>query len=52
MTEPLLQNEETVEDGRHGRRSSVASPMRVQNDVAPAAILKVGGALLAAWLVV
>jgi predicted PurR-regulated permease PerM len=52
MAEPLLQNEGTMEDGREGRRSSAASPLRVQYDVAPAAIFKVGGALLTAWLVV
>jgi predicted PurR-regulated permease PerM len=52
MGEPLLRSEEKTEDSRHDGLSPIASTMRVQNDVAPAAILKVGGALLAAWLVV
>src|SRR6478609_5119237 len=39
-------------DGMHGGPSPGTAPLRVQHDVAPAAILKVGGALLAAWLVV
>jgi predicted PurR-regulated permease PerM len=52
MGEPLLGSEEKTEDSRHDGLSPMASTLRVQNDVAPAAILKVGGALLAAWLVV
>jgi predicted PurR-regulated permease PerM len=52
MGQPSLRRDKEMEDGRHAGPSPVTSAMRVQCDVAPAAILKVGGGLLAAWLVV
>jgi predicted PurR-regulated permease PerM len=52
MGQPSLSGDKNIEDGGHAGPSPVPSAMRVQNDVTTAAIFKVGGALLAAWLVV
>jgi predicted PurR-regulated permease PerM len=52
MGQPSSSRAKGMEDGGHAGPSPVTSAMRVQFDVATAAILKVGGALLAAWLVV
>ena len=48
MSEPSLGMAEERGDGMHRGPSPGTAPMRVQHDVAPAALLKVGGALLAA----
>lgn len=52
MGQPSLSGDKGMENGGHAGPAPVTSAIRVQYDVTTTTILKVGGALLAAWLVV